>query len=77
VNKVSEGVRKMKEGCGRWITLSTRRTKGTREKPWFGVCPYCGKKSRMRHREKFAMPTRAEARAEAFRRTLKEQKEEE
>ena len=64
-------VRPVMPGCGKWITLTTRKRSGTKEKPWMGVCPYCGKKSRMRHREIEWFESRSDARSLALTRNMK------
>ena len=73
----SDGIRVLKPPCGRWITLTTTKREGTREKPWFGICPFCSKKSRMRHRELIWYQDKNEAKAEAYRRNLRQEQEEE
>jgi len=40
-------MRSVKPGCGRTIALSTYKTESTPGQPWLGLCPWCGKKSRM------------------------------
>lgn len=60
--------RVVKNGCGFYQVLSTRRTESTDRSPWLAVCPRCGKKSRMDRRAVSQYPTRMHAMAEAARR---------
>jgi len=54
-------MRAVKAGCGRTIPLSTYKTESTPGQPWLGICPWCGKKSRMDLRNVTEHASRQEA----------------